>query len=103
MSEAHLFKTEHEPVPQRHLWRLWGADARELGTAALLGWAALRGLERGPGVGPLLACMAGAWAVLSLVGSLTGRTLWRHALGVRLVHDGGGAPGVGRGLARILT
>jgi hypothetical protein len=105
MSEAELFITrELGPVEDRNLWRLWFADVLELATAVLLGWGAVRGLEVWVGPGAIALGAVGMWVLLSLVGGVTGRTLWRHVTGVRLVRGNEEAsPGVGRALGRAFS
>lgn len=98
-----MFSRELGPVQDRNRWQLWFADLLELATAVLVGWGGARALEAPPGRGPLLLGMAVAWVLLSAVGGLTGRTLWRHVLGVRLVKADESAPGLPRALARALT
>ncbi|WP_240359261.1 hypothetical protein [Pyxidicoccus trucidator] len=102
MSDGVLFSTDSVTPESRYQWNLWLADLLDLTTAALVGWAALRALEveRTPGL--LLLAMALAWLVASVVGALTGRTLWRQVAGVRLVR-GEQAPGLPVGLARAFT
>jgi hypothetical protein len=103
MSDESFFSRELDPVQDRNRWRLWFADVLELATAALLGWAGTRAVDAPPGTGPLLVGVGLAWVLVSAVGGLTGRTLWRHVLGVRLVTAQEGAPGLPRGLARAFT
>lgn len=98
-----MFSRELGPVQDRNRWQLWFADLLELATALLVGWGATRAVEAPAGSGPLLLGMALAWLLLSAVGGLTGRTLWRHVCGVRLVRGEEAAPGLPRGLVRALT
>lgn len=98
-----VFSRELGPVQDRNRWRLWFADVLELVTALLVGWGGARAVDAPPGSGPVLVGMLVAWALLSAVGGLTGRTFWRHVFGVRLVRADGSAPGLPRGLARALA
>ncbi len=102
MSEGALFSTDSVTHESRYQWHLWLADLLDLATAALVGWAALRGLELERTVGTMALAMALAWLVASAVGGLTGRTLWRQVAGVRLVR-GARAPGLRLGVARAFT
>jgi hypothetical protein len=101
MSDA-LFSSEVEPADTRYLWRLWFADLLDLATSALVGWGVLRmvDVERTPGA--LGVAGAVTWLLLSLAGGLSGWTLWRGLVGLRLVADGS-APGVARGLGRAFV
>ncbi len=101
MSDA-LFTSEFEPPDTQHLWRLWLADLLDLGSAALLGWGALRALEWERTPGALVGALAVAWVLLSATGGLSGWTPWRAVVGLRLV-DNGNAPGPWRGMARALV
>jgi hypothetical protein len=98
-----LFSSEFEPPDTRHLWRLWWADVLDLGTAALLGWGALRALEWARTPGTMVGAWVGAWVLLSLVGGHSGWTLWRGVMGLRLVDEAGNEAGAGRGLGRALV
>lgn len=102
MSDGALFSTDMVPAESRHLWRRWVSDLLDVATAVLLGWAALRGLEQERTGGKLALAIALAWLVLSAVGGVTGRTLWREVVGIRLVRNGR-APGLPLGLARAFT
>src|SRR5690242_1107387 len=94
-----LFSSEFEPADTRYLWRLWFADLLDLATSALLGWGALRAgdVDRTPGA--LVVAGVVTWFLLSVAGGLSGWTLWRGVVGLRLVTDGS-APGPARGLGR---
>lgn len=98
MSDA-LFSSEFEPADTHHLWRLWFADLLDLATSALLGWGALRAMDMNRTPGALVVAGGVTWLLLSAAGGLSGWTLWRGVLGVRLVTDGR-APGLVRGLLR---
>ncbi|AKJ08249.1 hypothetical protein ATI61_12638 [Archangium gephyra] len=98
MSDS-LFSSEFEPADTRYLWRLWFADLLDLATSALLGWGALRALDVDRTPRALVVAGVGVWLVMSLAGGLSGWTLWRGVMGLRLVTDGS-APGPGRGLVR---
>ncbi|MFP2931342.1 hypothetical protein ACLESO_40365 [Pyxidicoccus sp. 3LG] len=102
MSDGSLFSTDRVTTEARYQWHLWLADLLDLATAALVGWAALRLLERERTLGSLALAMALAWLVTSAVGGLTGRTFWRQLAGVRLV-KGERAPGLVAGLLRAFT
>lgn len=97
-----LFSSEFEPADTRYFWRLWFADLLDLATSALLGWAALRALdvERTPRA--LVVAGGVTWLLMSLAGGLSGWTLWRGVMGVRLETDGG-VPGPVRGLGRAFA
>jgi hypothetical protein len=103
MSEGAFFGSEFAPVHVEHHWRLWGADLVDLGTAALVGWGAARALDVEQSASALLAVLAGAWVLLSLVGGLRGWTLGRRLFDVRLVDNHGQSPGLPRALARAFT
>lgn len=94
-----LFSSEFEPADTRYLWRLWFADLLDLATSALLGWGALRALDVDRTPGALVVAGLVTWLLLSLAGGLSGWTLWRGVLGLRLVVDVS-APGPVRGLVR---
>ncbi|MFY0527797.1 hypothetical protein ACN28I_33160 [Archangium gephyra] len=100
MSDA-LFSSEFEPADTRYLWRLWFADLLDLATSALLGWGALRALDVDRTPQALVVAGGVTWLLMSLAGGLSGWTLWRGVVGLRLVTDGS-APGPGRGLLRAL-
>lgn len=98
-----LFSSEFEPADTRYLWRMWFADVLDLATSALLGWGALRVLDVDRTPRALVVAGVVAWLLLSLAGGLSGWTLWRGVLGLRLVGaKDAGAPGAGRGLARAI-
>jgi uncharacterized RDD family membrane protein YckC len=103
MSEGSFFASEFAPAHAQHRWRLWGADLVDLGTAALVGWGAVRALDLEQSPWAVLMALGGAWGVLSLVGGVRGWTLGRRLLDVRLVAEDGRAPGLLRALARALT
>ncbi|MBN1209150.1 MAG: RDD family protein [Myxococcaceae bacterium] len=103
MSEGALFTSQFSPAHSRFRIRLWGADLVDLGTAALLGWGAARALDWEQSLLRVLASMAGAWVLLSLVGGVRGWTLGRRLLDVRLVNHEHQPPGLPRALARALT
>ncbi len=99
-----LFSSEFEPADTRYLWRLLFADLLDLATSAWVGWAALRVLdvERTPRA--LVVAGVVVWLLMSLAGGLSGWTLWRGVMGLRLVDaKEAGAPGPGLGLARALV
>jgi hypothetical protein len=98
MSDA-LFSSEFEPADTQYLWRLWFADLLDLATSALLGWGALRAVDVDRTPGALGVAMGVAWLLLSVAGGLSGWTLWRGVVGLRLATDGS-APGPARGLGR---
>jgi hypothetical protein len=99
-----LFSSEFEPADTRYLWRLWFADVLDLATSALLGWGALRALDVDRTPRALVLAGVVVWLLLSLAGGLSGWTLWRGVLGLRMVDaKEAGAPGPGRGLARALV
>ncbi|HEX5749914.1 MAG TPA: hypothetical protein VFZ09_27025 [Archangium sp.] len=100
MSDA-LFSSEFEPADTHYLWRLWFADLLDLATSALLGWGALRALDVDRTPRALVVAGVVTWLVMSLAGGLSGWTLWRGVLGLRLVTDGS-APGPVRGLVRAV-
>ena len=100
MSDA-LFSSEFKPADTRYLWRLWFADLLDLATSALLGWGALRALDVDRTPHALMVAGGVTWVLMSLAGGLSGWTLWRGVVGLRLVTDGS-APGPGRGLLRAL-
>ncbi len=102
MDGSPLFAMEFEPPDTRYVWRLWFADVLDMGTAGVLGWGALRAMDVGRTPASLLESGGGVWLVLSMLGGLSGWTLWRGLFGLRL-EDGGEAPGPGRGLARAFT
>jgi hypothetical protein len=85
MSDGALFSTDSVTHESRYQWHLWLADLLDLATAALVGWAALRGLEQERTAGSMALAIALAWLAASAVGGLTGRTLWRQVAGVRLM------------------
>ncbi len=99
MSDA-LFSSEVEPADARYLWRLWLADVLDLATAALVGWGALRALDVDRTPRSLVVAAVVTWVLMSLVGGLSGWTLWRGVVGLRLVDDSGTTPGPVLGLAR---
>ncbi len=103
MSEGALFSSEFAPAHARYRLRLWSADLVDLGTAALLGWGAARALDVEQAWVNVLATMAGAWVLLSLVGGVRGWTLGRRLFDVRLVTHEGHPPGLPRALARAFT
>jgi hypothetical protein len=103
MSEGALFASQFSPTHSRHRYRLWAADLVDLGTAALLGWGGARALDLEQALVHVLAAMACAWVLLSLVGGVRGWTLGRRLLDVRLVTPAGHAPGLRRALARAFT
>jgi hypothetical protein len=94
-----LFSSQFEPADSRYLWRLLLADLLDLATSALLGWGALRAVDVDRTPLSLVLAGVGAWVLLSLAGGLSGWTLGRGVVGLRL-ENAGGAPGMGRGLAR---
>lgn len=98
MSDA-LFSSEFEPADTRYLWRLWFADVLDLATSALVGWGALRALDVDRTPGTLVVAGGVTWLLMSLAGGLSGWTLWRGVMGLRLVADAS-APGPVRGLVR---
>ncbi len=99
-----LFSSEFEPADTRYLWRLWFADVLDLATSALLGWGALRALDVDRTPRALVLAGVVVWLLLSLAGGLSGWTLWRGVLGLRMVDaKEAGAPGPGRGLVRALV
>ncbi|KFA87874.1 hypothetical protein [Archangium violaceum] len=100
MSDA-LFSSEFEPADTRYLWRLWFADLLDLATSALLGWGALRALDVDRTPRALVVAAVVTWLAMSLAGGLSGWTLWRGVLGLRLVADGS-PPGPVRGLVRAV-
>lgn len=100
MSDA-LFSSEFEPADTRYLWRLWFADLLDLATSALLGWGVLRALDVDRTPRALVVAGGVTWLLMSLAGGLSGWTLWRGVMGLRLVTDGS-APGPGRGLVRAV-
>lgn len=100
MSDA-LFSSELEPADTRYLWRLWFADLLDLATSALLGWGALRAMDVDRTPWSLGVAGVGVWLLLSAAGGLSGWTLGRGVVGLRLVADGG-TPGPARGLVRAL-
>ncbi len=100
MSDA-LFSSEFEPADTRYLWRLWFADLLDLATSALLGWGVLRALDVDRTPRSLVVAGVVTWLVMSLAGGLSGWTLWRGVMGLRLVTDGS-APGPVRGLVRAV-
>jgi hypothetical protein len=103
MSDA-LFSSEFEPADTRYLWRLWFADVLDLATSALLGWGALRALDVDRTPRALVLAGVVVWVLLSLASGLSGWTLWRGVMGLRLVDaKEAGAPGLGLGLARALV
>lgn len=102
MSDGSLFSTDVVSTESRYQGRLWLADLLDVATAALVGWAVLRALERERTLGSMAVALALAWLAASAVGGLTGRTLWRQVAGVRLVR-GERAPGLPLGLARAFT
>jgi hypothetical protein len=94
-----LFSSQFEPADTRHLWRLLLADLLDLATSALVGWGALRAVDVDRTPLSLVLAGVGVWVLLSLAGGLSGWTLGRGVVGLRL-ESAGGAPGAGRGLAR---
>ncbi|QRK10348.1 hypothetical protein JQX13_09780 [Archangium violaceum] len=98
MSDA-LFSSEFEPADTRYLWRLWFADILDLATSALLGWGALRAVDVDRTPRALVVAGVVTWLLMSVAGGLSGWTLWRGLVGLRLVTDGG-APGPVRGFIR---
>ena len=97
-----LFSSDVEPADAQHLGRLWLADLLDLATSALLGWGALRAVDVDRTPGSLVVAGWVTWLLMSLAGGLSGWTLGRGLLGLRLVTDGS-APGPGRGLLRAFT
>ncbi|QSQ12218.1 hypothetical protein [Myxococcus landrumensis] len=102
MSNGSLFSTDTVTTEARYQWHLWVADVLDMATAALAGWASLRALEQERTQVTMVIAMGVAWLVVSAVGGIWGRTLWRQLAGVRLVH-GARPPGVARTLARAFT
>ncbi|MCY1082719.1 hypothetical protein [Archangium lansingense] len=100
MSDA-LFSSEFEPADTRYLWRLWFADLLDLATSVLLGWGALRAMDVDRTPGTLVVAGVVTWLLMSAAGGLSGWTLWRGVMSLRLVVDGS-APGLGRGLFRAV-
>ncbi|MBM7112917.1 hypothetical protein [Archangium primigenium] len=94
-----LFSSEVETVDTRHLGRLWVADVLDLALSALLGWGALRALEVDRTPVTLVAAGCGVWFFMSALGALSGWSLGRGLVGLRLIREGG-APGLGRGVLR---
>jgi hypothetical protein len=103
MSEGAFFVSQFAPTHDQHRWRLWAADLVDLSTAAGVGWGAARALDVEQSLSSLLAVLAGAWVLLSLVGGVRGWTLGRRLFDVRLVASESQAPGLPRALARALT
>jgi hypothetical protein len=101
MSDA-LFSSEVEPADTRYLWRLWFADLLDLATSALVGWGVLRMVDVERTRGALVVAGVVTWLLLSLASGLSGWTLWRGLVGLRLVTDGS-APGGARGLGRAFV
>lgn len=102
MNDA-LFSSELEPADTRYLWRLWLADLLDLATSALVGWGALRMLDVDRTPRTLVVAGAVTWVLLSLAGGLSGWTLWRGVVGLRLVDESSAVPGPGLGLARAFV
>jgi hypothetical protein len=98
MSDA-LFSSQFEPADSRYLWRLLLADLLDLATSALLGWGALRAVDVDRTPLSLVLAGLGVWVLVSLAGGLSGWTLGRGVVGLRLEKEGV-PPGAGRGLAR---
>ncbi|PTL83324.1 hypothetical protein [Vitiosangium sp. GDMCC 1.1324] len=98
MSDA-LFSSEFEPADTRYFWRLWFADLLDVATSALLGWAVLRAMDVDRTPRALVEAGIVMWLLMSVAGGLSGWTLWRGVMGLRLETDGG-TPGPARGLAR---
>ncbi|HYO56885.1 hypothetical protein [Archangium sp.] len=94
-----LFSSEFEPADTRYLWRLWFADLLDLATSALLGWGAVRAVDVDRTPGALVMAGVVTWLLLSVAGGLSGWTLWRGVVGLRLMTDGS-APGPARGAGR---
>jgi hypothetical protein len=103
MSEGALFASQLGPVHTQFRFRLWAADLVDLGTAALLGWGAARALDLEQVLVHVLAVMACAWVLISLVGGARGWTLGRRLLDVRLVTQEGLPPGLPRSFVRAFT
>ncbi|QRN98210.1 hypothetical protein JRI60_03835 [Archangium violaceum] len=101
MSDA-LFSSEVEPADTRYLWRLWFADLLDLATSALVGWGVLRMVDVERTRGALVVAGVVTWLLMSLASGLSGWTLWRGLVGLRLVTDGS-APGGARGLGRAFV
>lgn len=75
--------------------------------ASATAWVLLGPLEKSP-TPELLALVGASWVTLifgyQLVGNMTGGTVGKRLLGLRVVNrDGSGAPGFGRALARALV
>jgi len=102
MSDA-LFSSEAEPADTRYLWRLWLADVLDLATAALVGWGALRAMDVDRTPRALVVAAVVTWVLMSLAGGLSGWTLWRGVVGLRLVDESGTVPGVLPGLLRAFV
>ncbi|WP_338873099.1 hypothetical protein [Myxococcus stipitatus] len=102
MSDGALFSTDTVTTEARYQWHLWVADVLDMATAALVGWAALRALEQERTPVAMVIAMVVAWILVSAVGGVWGRTLWRQLAGVRLVRAAR-PPGIPRGVARAFT
>jgi hypothetical protein len=100
MSEGPLFGSQFSPVHDRFRYRLWAADLVDLAIAALLGWGASRALDWEQSPARVLACLFGAWLVLSLVGGVRGWTLGRRLFNVQLVNTDGRPAGLQRSFFR---
>lgn len=100
MSDS-LFSSDLERSDTQYLWRLELADLLDVGISVLLGWGLLRALDVDRTVGTLILASLLLWAGLSTVSGLSGWTLGRGLVGLRLVSDGA-PPGAGRGLARAV-
>ncbi len=99
MSDA-LFSSEVEPADTRYLWRLWLADVLDLATSALVGWGVLRVVDVDRTPRSLVVAAVVTWVLMSLVGGLSGWTLWRGVVGLRLVDESSATPGLVRGFLR---
>lgn len=103
MSEGPLFGSQFSPVHDRFRYRLWAADGVDLAIAALLGWGASRALDWEQSPARVLACLFGAWLVLSLVGGVRGWTLGRRLFDVQLVNAEGQPAGLPRSFLRAFV
>lgn len=100
MSEGPLFGSQFAPVHDRFRYRLWAADLVDLAIAAPLGWGASRALDWEQSPARVVACLFGAWLVLSLVGGVRGWTLGRRLFDVQLVNAEGRPAGLQRSFFR---
>lgn len=103
MSEGPLFGSQFSPAHDRFRYPLWAADLVDLAIAAPLGWGTARALDWEQSPALVVACLFGAWLVLSLVGGVRGWTLGRRLFNVQLVNAEGQPAGLPRSFLRAFV